>query len=347
MDVRGKILVTGATGFIGTRLVYALAERGHTVRALSRQSALHAPPGLGWPAGWPQGDPRVEQVQGDITDGESLRHALEGCSHVFHLAAYAKNWAKDPTRYERMNVEGMHAVFEAARRQGVARVVFTSTIVSLGPTPPGRVGDEAMPRHTDACFTAYEATKTRAEAEALQMARDGFPVVVVNPTRVYGPGHLTEGNSMTLLIDQYDRGRMPWLLNRGVNVGNYVLVDDVVAGHLLAMERGRPGERYILGGENASLAEVFALIDAVGGRRHLRIPVAPSAALAFAHLLQQRAAWFGVYPQITPGWVRTFLVDWAYRSDKAERELGYRPTPLAEGIEQTYAWLQRVRTQPS
>ena len=189
---------------------------------------------------------------------------------------------RNPRTYERVNVDGMLQVFEAARRQGVERVVWTSSIVTLGPTPPGVVGDEEMPRMTDKFYTEYEESKTRAERKALQWATEGFPVVIVNPTRVYGPGHLTEGNALARLIDDYDRGRVPVLLNRGVNVGNYVLVDDVVAGHLLAMEKGRVGQRYILGGENASLREFFRTIDRVTGKRHFQLPIWRFTPLAFA-----------------------------------------------------------------
>ena len=201
------------------------------------------------------------------------------------------------------------------------------------------------PGSPSAYFTEYEATKVAAEREVLALAAEGFPVVIVNPTRVYGPGHLTEGNALSRLIDDYDCGRVPVLLNRGVNVGNYVLVDDVVAGHLLAMERGRPGERYILGGENVSLKEFFRTIDRVSGKRHLQLPILGFSPLAFAWFQQKRAEWFGVYPRITPGWVKTFLVNWAYSSEKAERELGYVRTPLEQGIRVTYDWLLRTRKE--
>ncbi len=287
----------------------------------------------------------MELVRGDILDRDSLLRGMEGCSRVFHLAAYAKNWAPDFSTFYGMNVEGTRNVFDAARQQGVTRVVWTSSIVTFGPTPPGVVGDEIMPRTTPAYLTEYEETKAIAEQEALRRAADGFPVVIVNPTRVYGPGHLTEGNALARMIDDYDRGRVPVLLNRGVNVGNYVLVDNVVQGHLLAMDRGRIGERYILGGENATLKEFFRTIDRVSGKTHFQIPLPPLTALALAWLQKKRAEWFGVYPTITPGWVRTFLVNSAFRCDKAIRELGYRPTPLEEGLRITYEWLQRVRKE--
>jgi len=344
-DSAEPIFVTGATGFIGTRLVQALIRRGQRVRALSRRDRPEPPPGTDGPS--PLEHELVELVRGDITDRDSIVRGMAGCRRAFHLAAYAKVWARDPGTYVRINVEGMRNVFAAAEQHHVERVVLTSTIMTLGPTPSGVVGDEEMPRVTDRCLTEYEETKTFAENEAIERAANGFPVVIVNPTRVYGPGHLTEGNSLARLIDDYDRGRVPILLNRGVNVGNYVMVDDVVEGHLLAMEKGDVGERYILGGENASLKEFFRTIDRVSGKRHFQVPLLRVAPLVFAWCQKKRAQWFGVYPTITPGWVRTFLADWAYRSDKAVRELGYAPMPLEQGVRLTYEWLQRLRKEQS
>jgi len=344
-DDSRPVFVTGATGFIGTWLVQALVQRGQPVRALSRRDKPQPPPGFAGPGPPPLEHELVEIVRGDITDRDSLLRAMKGCGRVFHLAAYAKNWARDRTTFHRSNVEGMRNVFHAAAEHAVERVVWTSTIATFGPTPRGVVGDESMPRITARYFTEYERTKAIAEKEALRWAAAGFPVVVVNPTRVYGPGHLTEANSVTRIIDAYDRGKFPFLFNRGINVGNYVLVDDVVQGHLLAMEKGRVGQRYILGGENATLKQLFRTIDRVSGKRHFQIATLTAGPLIFAWFQQMRAKWFGTYPSITPAWVRTYAVDSAYRSDKAARELGYRSTPLEEGIRITYQWLQRVRAQ--
>ena len=327
------IFVTGATGFIGTTLVNELVRRGHRVHALTRAASDRT--GLD--------HAQVTIVRGDLMDPESLAAGMKGCTHVFHLAAYAKNWARDPQTFYRQNVDGMRNVFHAASANGVERVTFTSSIVTFGPTAPGIVGDETMPRLTDRYYTEYEETKAAAEEEALKMAANGFPVVIVNPTRVYGPGKLTEGNSVSLMIDQYDRGLVPILLDRGINVGNYAFVDDLVRGHILAMEKGRIGERYILGGENASLKRFFEYVDEASGKKHFQMNLPPWAGMTYGRVQKFAADTFGIYPQITTGWVETFLQDWAFSCAKAERELGYTFLPLREGIRRTYEWILSQR----
>jgi nucleoside-diphosphate-sugar epimerase len=328
-------LVTGATGFIGARLVEELVRRGSPVRALVRSTSRTD--GIRRPG--------VTLIEGDVRAPETLRPALAGCGRLFHLAAYARNWARDRATFFEHNVAGTRNVLAAARAAGVEKVVVTSTIVTLGATPPGVVGEETMTRATPTFFTAYEESKTEAERETLAAAAEGLPAVVVNPTRVFGPGALTEGNSVGVMIDLRLRGRFPFLLAGGVNVGNYAFVEDVVRGHVVAMEKGRPGERYILGGENVSLKELLDLVDRVSARRHLTISLPAAVARAYAHIEERKARWLGVYPRITPGWVATFLHDWAFASAKAERELGYAPTPLVEGVRSTYEWLSWRRRQ--
>ena len=327
------IFVTGATGFIGTKLVNELVRQGHTVHALTRAASNRD--GLD--------HERIQLVQGDIMNRESLIAGMKDCTHVFHLAAYAKNWAPEQKIFYDHNVIGMRNVFEAARQAGVQRVIWTSTIVTFGPTPPGVIGDETILRITKKYYTEYEETKALAEQEAIKFAAEGFPVVIVNPTRVYGPGKLTEGNSVSLMIDQYDRGQIPILLNRGVNIGNYALVDDLVRGHILAMEKGRVGERYIIGGENASLKHFYELVDEVSGKKHFQINLPPRVGLSYGGIQKFAAEKFGIYPQITTGWVETFLQHWAFSCEKAERELGYTFTPLKEGIRLTYEWILQQR----
>jgi farnesol dehydrogenase len=264
---------------------------------------------------------------------------MVGCDYVFHLAAYAKNWAADPQTYTRVNIEGTRNVFMVAQELKVERVVWTSTIVTLGPTPPGIVGNEQMPRHTEHYFTEYERTKTVMEREAADWIKNGLPLVIVNPTRVFGPGLQSESNSVTKLIDEYRRGLFPILLNRGRNIGNYGFIDDVAEGHILAMERGKVGERYILGGENMSLKDFFQMVDKTDGKKRFQLKILWVIPMLVAQYLALQAKCWGIYPPITPGWVRTFLVDWAFSCVKAERELGYRITPFEEAVRQTCRWL--------
>lgn len=328
------IFVTGATGFIGNKLVQELVCRGHRVRVFTRRTSetsdLH--------------HDRVVLVTGDVRDVDSLQEGMRGCRQVYHMAAYAKIWSRDPQTFFQHNVQGFQNVIEAARLCDVERVVYTSTVVTLGPTPHGLIASEESGRVMDRYFTEYEHSKVLAERLAMRYAAEGFPLVIVNPTRVYGPGKLTEGNSVTQMIDLYDRGRMPLILNGGVNVGNYVFVDDLVKGHILAMENGRMGERYLLGGENVSLQRLFEYVDEVSGKKHIQINLPPLLAQFYARLELRKAEWFGMYPRITPGWVETFLHDWAYSCSKAEQELGYAITPLKEGIRQTYEWIVSQRS---
>jgi farnesol dehydrogenase len=340
--------VTGANGFIGSWLVHKLIARGEQVIALARRpvQSLSPPPGLDWQEADPFASPQVTWRQADILDRDSLIRALEGATHVFHLAAYAHNWAPRRQTYYDVNVQGMCNVFDAAAQHNVQRVVWTSSIVVLGPTPPGQQHTEDHPRSTTKFYTEYERTKAIAEQEALRRARDGFPVVVVLPTRVYGPGYFTESNSATRLIEEYLRGRMPFLVNWGKNVGNWVYVEDVAEGMMLAMNHGRIGERYILGGENASLKDFFHTLDEVTGTKHFQIPIYKFLPLLVAWFMEKRAQLTGHYPLITPGWMQSFLVDWAYSSEKAQRELGYNPLPLVEGLRRTYDWLKRLHKVP-
>ena len=332
-ETLNKVLVTGGTGYIGTRLVAELVRRGQTVHVLKR------------PASNTEGleHERIHLFPGDLMDGESLRRAGEGCTQVYHLAAYARNWAKDSKAFYQNNVEGLCHLLEMTKPLAIKRVVFTSSIVTCGPTEPGVVGDEERHCPTPQCYTDYQASKMIGEQRSCEYAGQGLPLIIANPTRVYGPGKMSEGNSVTRMIDLYDRGKFPFLLNQGLNVGNYAFVKDVVQGLVLAMEKGEIGERYILGGENISLKSLFNLIDESGGKNHLQWNIPRKLAMLYSRLEQKKAEWLGLYPLVTPGWVETFLQDWVYSSAKAERELGYKITPLKEGLRVTLAWLRRLR----
>lgn len=342
MEPNSLVFVTGASGFIGTSLVRQLLTAGYRVRGMSRKPPVF-PPGYEGAKDELWDNPKFEYFQGDISDHNSLRRGIDGCDYVIHLAGYAKNYSKDPSVFYRINVDGMKNVFAVAKEKNVKKIVWTSSIVTFGPTRKGEIADESYPRITDRYLTEYEESKSLAEKEAQAWLDNGLPLVIVNPTRVYGPGQLSEGNALAMLIDDYDHGRFPFLVNRGVNVGNYVLVDDVARGHILALEKGRIGQKYILGAENASLKEFLDLISEVTGKKHFRITLWKFWPMVVGYIFLWSARLFDIYPRITPGWVRTFIVDWAYSCDKAKRELGYAPVSLRDGLTMTCNWLRNHR----
>ena len=321
-----SILVTGATGFIGSRLAQALAERGEHVHLLVRSASAV------------RGHRCVRTFTGDIRDALSVKNAMTGCDRVFHLAAYAKNWAKDPCTFEAVNVGGLRNLLDAAQQLSVRKIVFTSSSVTIGPSN-GVPASEDIPREAPP-FTEYERSKIGAERLVREYVAEGANIVTVNPTRVFGPGLLNEANSVTRMIQQYLNGTWRVVPGDGSGQGNYAFVNDVVNGHLRAMDHGKSGERYLLGGENASYNDFFSLLARVSGKRYRMLHIPSAIAMGVSRLEEFRAEHFNHYPLITPGWVKTFIADWAFSTEKAERELGYTVTPLHAALRRTVAWLR-------
>jgi nucleoside-diphosphate-sugar epimerase len=320
-----KVLLTGGTGFLGKNVARALVARGHEVRLLAREGSSLA----GLPAG--------EIVRGDVTDGASLRRAAEGCGAVLHMAAMVKVWTPEREDFDRVNVAGLGHALAAAEAAG-ARLVYTSSFMALGPTGPG-AADESQVHPGTAFRNDYERTKALADVAAREAAAAGRDVVLLYPGVVYGPGDRTPGNLVVNLLADHLRGKFPGVIGPGDRLWSYSFVDDVAAGHVAALERGRKGERYILGGENVSMNDFFRLVAEVAGvpppRRH--IPYAAAGTLGW--LLYAWAELTGAPPLLTHEVVGVFREHWAYTSAKAEKELGYRITPLAEGLRRTVDWL--------
>jgi nucleoside-diphosphate-sugar epimerase len=327
-----KYLITGATGYIGTQLTKRLIAQGHTVHALYRSEAKAA---------------ELRQLQGvslkkgDLLDKPSLAAATDGCDAVFHVAAYAKPWDKDPKTFYHYNLDGAVNVFEAARQSGVKRVVFTSTAGTISPNQGGP-SDEATPRSVD-FFTDYDRSKGQAEEAAASMSGRGLEIVTVNPSRVYGPGLLSDSNGVTRMVKMYLAGKFRLLPGDGNSVGNYVFIDDVVEGHMSAMRQGRAGERYILGGTNASFNGFFQVLSDLSGKhvRMLRVPLPVMNAVA--HFMEARANLTGTPPVLTPPWVKRFHFNWELSIEKAQKELGYEPLGLEQGLAKTVNWLERQK----
>lgn len=325
------ILITGSTGYIGSKLTVKLALQGHQVHLLCRTAPTL--PGFQ--------KPNVKVFIGDITDARSIRPALENVDRVYHLAAYARLWARDSAVFYRFNVKGTENVLNEAKKSGVSKIVYTSTAGVIGPSK-GKPMTEADPRITG-FFNLYEQTKSEAEALAMEYARQGLNICILNPSRIYGPGLDTGSNPVTKIIELYMKGKWKLIPGNGNDIGSYPYIDDVVDGHISAMDKGRPGERYILGGVNVTFNELMAAIKRYSGiekkLRHIPFPVLNG----ISYLMLWNAKFTGRYPMITPDWVAKYKYDWALNSSKAVSELGYTIRPLEEGIKETVEWVRQNR----
>ena len=322
-----KIFVSGATGFIGIQLVKRLVEEGHTVHALYRSESKADLIRL----------PGVRLFNGDILESASLDLALADCEEAYHTAAFAGVRAKDRALVFSLNVDGALNVIESAGKQGVRRLVLTSTAGILGPSLSEALHENSPPPAS--FFTDYEASKFRLEQKLLGR-REGNPeIIMVNPTRVYGPGYLSESNGVTRMIQQYMKGRWRFIPGNGRSSGNYVHVEDVVSGHLLAMKNGRPGERYVLGGENISYLQFFEYVREASAvkKRLFKIPL--WIMLAAAGLMTGFSLVSGRPPLIVPALVRKFNHNWIVSSQKAMLDLGYQPMDARTGIKHTVQWI--------
>jgi len=325
-----KVFVSGATGFIGIQLVKRLVNQGETVHALYRSEAkadLIRIPG-------------VRLFKGDILDTASLAYAMKGCGAAFHTAAFAGVWSKDPSMVFKLNVDGALNVIEAARKLGTDRVVVTSTAGILGPSQKEPVHESTLP--PSSFFTLYEESKFQLEQKLLGRNEGSPEVVIVNPTRVYGPGYLSVSNGLTRMIKQYMEGSWRLVPGDGQSLGNYVHVEDVVSGHLLAMQKGLAGERYVLDGENISYMQLFQYIREASGIRHRLFKVPLWLMLTVASIMKGISVITGKPPLIVPNLVRKFSHNWIVSSQKAIPELGYESRNAEEGIKQTVQWIQNT-----
>ena len=320
-----EVLVTGATGFIGGNLARELWARGYRVRALVRPgSSVLTTEGTG-----------IQRVEGDILARESVRRAAEGCQAVFHCAAAYTFWSRDPEGVRRANVQGTVNVLECAARAGVERIVYTSTVSTIGMPAKGEPGDEHTPLNPRTLHGHYKQSKYEAEREALRLAAEGAPVVVVNPTAPVGPWDVKPTPTGKIVLD-FMRRRIPAYLATGLNL---VDVADVSAGHILAWQKGRVGERYILGNRNVTLKEMFGMLASITGLSapRVRLPYwlvvgagyAEQALVARPMKREPAIPVEGVLASKKPAWVS---------SRRAVEELGMPQTPVEQALEQAAEW---------
>jgi len=311
-------LVTGATGFVGAAVVRALLARGTPVRVLARANSNRR--NL-------EGLP-VETAIGSLEDAASLARAASGCRALFHVAADYRLWVPDPAAMHRTNVDGSRDLLRAAAAAGVERIVYTSSVATLG-IVPGGIADEDTPSALADKVGPYKQSKFLAEAEVRRLVREeGVPAVIVNPSTPVGPGDVKPTPTGRMIVEAAS-GRMPAFVDTGLNI---VHVDDVAAGHLLAFDKGVVGERYILGGDNLALAEILALIAGIVGRKPptVRLPRALIYPLAVAAEAWARVS--GREPFVTVDGLRMAAKRMYFTSAKAERALGYRARPADRAL---------------
>ncbi len=325
-----KALVTGATGFVGAAVARALIREGWQVRALVRKGSERRN----------VRDLSLELVEGDLGDPASLDRALEQCEALFHVAADYRLGALDPRQLYQTNVEGTRQILDASRKAGVRRVVYTSSVATVGIPTDGSPGTEETPVGLSDMIGHYKRSKFLAEEVARESAQSGMTVVIVNPSTPIGPGDVKPTPTGQMVLDAA-AGRMPAYVDTGLNV---VHVDDVATGHLLAFHRGRTGERYILGGKDMTLREILVEIAELVGRKPPRVRLPTEVVFPIACVAEVVARITGRPGRITVEGVRMARKRMYFSSEKARRELGYQWRSPTEALRDAIAWLREQGT---
>ncbi|MCX7061468.1 MAG: NAD-dependent epimerase/dehydratase family protein [Gammaproteobacteria bacterium] len=319
-------LVTGATGFVGSAVARRLLAEGFKLRLLSRpNSDRQNLKGL---------DATI--VEGDLTDPASLQKAVKGCDAVFHVAADYRLWAPNPDDLYRANVDGSRALVAAAHAAGVQRIVYTSSVAVLGIPKDGRPGDEDTPVTVADMIGHYKRSKFLAEEAVRELADNGAPVVIVNPSTPIGPRDVKPTPTGRVVRDAAS-GKMPAFVDTGLNIAH---VDDVAEGHWLAYSKGVIGERYVLGGDDMSLKQILAVIADITGRRAPTIQLPHAAVMPVAHAAEFFARFTGRAPVATVEEIRMSKKRMYFSCAKAKRELGYAPRPARLALEDAVAWFR-------
>ncbi len=325
-------LVTGATGFLGSAVARALLDRGEAVRVLVRRES----------------DRRnidsldVELAEGNLNDPQSLRNAVKGCRTLYHAAADYRLWVKDPKELYDTNVAGTRALLRSASEAGVERIVYTSSVATLGREPSGRPADEQTPATIDDMTGHYKRSKFLAEEDVNRLVRDEkIPVVIVNPSTIIGPRDIRP-TPTGRMVEAAARGKIPAFVDTGLNV---VHVDDVAIGHVQAYEHGKIGERYVLGGDNMMLCEILAEIASLVGRRAPRIRLPRAAVLPVAYVAEFAARIRGsaVEPLVTVDGIKMSKTFMFFSSEKAKNAIGYSPRPARKALADAVEWQRAHR----
>ncbi|WP_040508437.1 hopanoid-associated sugar epimerase [Gluconobacter morbifer] len=320
-------LVTGATGFVGSAVARVLEERGHRLRLFVRPSSDRSN----------IAELNAEIAVGDLSDPSTLPAALEGVKYLFHVAADYRLWVPDPDDMMRANVEGTRNLMLAAMEAGVERVVYCSSVAALGLRSDGIPADETTPITESQVIGTYKLSKYRAEQAVLRLIREnGLPAVIVNPSTPVGPRDIKPTPTGQMILDCAS-GRMPAYVETGLNI---VHVDDVAEGHALALERGKIGEKYILGGENMMLGDLFRLVSEIACVKPPRIKLKQSWLYPVALTSEWLARGFGIEPRVTRETLAMSKKLMFFSSLKAQKELGYAPRPARDAIADAISWFR-------
>ncbi|HXA79189.1 MAG TPA: hopanoid-associated sugar epimerase [Candidatus Acidoferrales bacterium] len=318
-------LVTGATGFLGSHVARQLVAAGHSVRVLIRSTS-----NLQALDGW-----NAERVVGDLQDGFSLARAMKGVHRVFHVAADYRLWTRNPNEIYETNVGGTRRLLDVAGQAGVERFVYTSTVATIAVSDdPSSLPNEQTQATLRQMIGHYKRSKFMAELEAIKAADAGLPVVIVNPTAPVGPGDWKPTPTGRIIVD-FLNGKMPAYVDTGLNL---VPVEDAAAGHLLAAEKGRIGERYILGGRNMTLKQILDALASISGRSAPRVRLPHAVALAAGYAEEFLSRLSGREPRIPVEGVKMSRHRMFVESGKAERELGFKPGAVEPALERAVRW---------
>ena len=324
-----KIFITGGSGYLGHPLCMKLAAQGNSIHLMLRDpQSVFAPR-----------HPNIRIFKGDINERSQVDKAIAGCSQVYHTAAAVKLWAEDPDEIFRTNVDGTANVLESARNEGVSRFVFTSTCGVIGPCIHEPM-TESDPRIAGFSLD-YELSKKMAEDLVFLYARNGLDALVVSPPKIYGPGKVAQKYNANAPISWFLKNRIAFIPSPGSYRTCFAFIDDVVNGHLLAMERGKTGEKYILGGVNISYYEFFDLIRKISHNRGYIIQLSKYKVMAWAILQKMNYAITGKDLLFTNKAINRFFSNYCFSSEKAVRELGYQITPVEEALKQTIHFLNQ------
>ncbi|XP_020273385.1 LOW QUALITY PROTEIN: uncharacterized protein LOC109848345 [Asparagus officinalis] len=332
-----KALVTGATGYLGSNLCRLSLAEGHPSGALVRGTSdlTSSHPSNSSPASF-------ELAYGDVTRPPLPRRRCSGCHVIFTTAALVEAWLPDPSRFFSVNVGGLKNVLEAFKAtDSVEKIVYTSSFFALGSTD-GYVADESQVHHGKVFCTEYEKSKVIADTVAMRAASEGIPIILLYPGVIYGAGKLTAGNIVSRIMIERLNGRLPGYIGYGKDRESFSHVEDVVEGHIAAMQKGRMGERYLLTGENASFKDVFDIAAVITKTRRpsFHLPLWVIEVYGWISVFFARIT--GKLPLISYPTVRVLRHQWAYSCEKARKELGYNPRSLKEGLEEMLPWLKSL-----